>query len=73
MRLRTTDPVHADSLVRFFQARDYLAVKRSREIVEVVPLVALSETADRRRVIRLLAEWQRENPDAPVQLVHEER
>jgi hypothetical protein len=65
-RLRVTDPTHAHSLVRFFRSRDYLAVQRARDVVEVVPLIALSESADRRRLIRLVDEWRRDNPNAAI-------
>jgi hypothetical protein len=34
-----------------------------------VPLIALSESGDRRRVMRLVREWQRFNPEAPVEIV----
>ena len=68
MRLRLDD-TQTGALVRFFRERDFLAVRRARGIVEIVPLIALSESADRRRVVRLLAEWQHANHDAPVELL----
>ena len=68
MRLRVDD-TQTGSLAQFFQERDCLAVRRAHGIVEVAPLITLSESADRRRVIDLLDEWRQSNPDVKVEIL----
>jgi len=47
--------------LRFVRARHFLAQKRSKTLVHVVPLVPLSEKTDRGRVARLVSEWEAQN------------
>ena len=67
MRLRLDD-TQTRSVVRFFRERDFLAVRRARGVVEVTPLITLSESTDRQRIIRLLEEWRQSNPDVQVEI-----
>ena len=67
MRVRVDDR-QTRSLVRFFQERDFLAVRRARGIVEIAPLIALSESADRWRVIGRFDEWRQLNRDVQVEI-----
>ena len=67
MRLQLDD-THTRSLVRWFRARDYSAVRRARGRVDVFPLIAWNESVDERRVRRLLEEWRLTNPHVEVEL-----
>jgi hypothetical protein len=71
MRVRISDGGRASELVAFFRARDFLAVKRSRTLLEVSPLVTLSDGADRGRVVRVLDEWEAANPEAAADLLRD--
>ncbi len=62
MRIRLSDPRAAKDLTRFFRSRDYLAAQRGPNVVEVVPITAVSERADRARALRDLATWAEANP-----------
>jgi len=62
MRIRLSDPRAAKDLVRFFRSRAYLAAERDPNVVEVVPINAVSQRADRARALRDLAEWSQANP-----------
>ncbi|HEX2111017.1 MAG TPA: hypothetical protein VHF67_05645 [Gaiellaceae bacterium] len=66
MKLRVDDHQAAESLVRFFRRRDYLAVHEPRGTVEVVPIRSVSERTDRIQTLRDLGEWRAENPGAAV-------
>jgi hypothetical protein len=66
MKLRVDDQQAAESLVRFFRRREYLAVHEPPRSVEVVPIQAVSERADRIRTLRDLEDWRTENPGAAV-------
>ncbi len=61
MRVRLSNEADMGDFLRFVRARHFLAQKRSRTLVHVVPLVSLSEKTDRGRVARLISEWEAEN------------
>ena len=58
MEVFVDDVEFADDLVRFFRARECLAVKTGARLVEVAPIKAVTARADHVRISRLLAEWQ---------------
>jgi hypothetical protein len=66
MKLRVDEQHAAQSLVRFFRRREYLAVHEPPGTVEVVPIRSVSERADRVRTLRDLEEWRAENPGSLV-------
>jgi hypothetical protein len=69
MRVRVGHDADTDDFVRFVRARHFLARKRSRTLVHVTPLVALSEQTDRARVVQLIGEWEAENPGGRAELL----
>lgn len=71
MRLRVSDSRLARDLVRFFRARDYLAVEEGAGLVAVVPINAVSERADRISILREVEEWLAAHPDVRVEPIEE--
>jgi hypothetical protein len=63
MQIQISDPRAAKDLTRFFRSREYLAVERTKGVLEVVPIQAVGQRADRRRTLRDLAEWAAANPE----------
>jgi hypothetical protein len=61
IRVRVSNEADMGDFLRFVRARHFLAQKRSRTLVHVLPLVSLSEQTDRGRVARLISEWEAQN------------
>jgi hypothetical protein len=61
IRVRVGNEADMGEFLRFVRARHFLAQKRSKTLVHVVPLVSLSEQTDRGRVARLVSEWEAQN------------
>jgi hypothetical protein len=57
MRIHIDDRRLCKSIVRHFRARGYLAVERGPGTIEVVPIDAGNEKADRARTLADLEEW----------------
>jgi hypothetical protein len=68
MFLQISDPALNRDLVTFLRARNYLAIEERGQVV-VVPLQAVSRTADRRRTEGDLDEWRSRNPGVRVEIV----
>jgi hypothetical protein len=66
MKLRVDEQHAAESLVRFFRRREYLAVHEPPGTVEVVPIRSVNDRADRIRTLHDLEEWRAVNPGAVV-------
>jgi hypothetical protein len=62
MRIYVPDSEAARDLVRFFRARNYLAVADPGGEVEVVPIAGRGETADRASTLSDLAAWRADHP-----------
>ena len=62
MRIRLSDADLVPDLVAFFRGRSFLVVGRDSTTLDVKPINALSERADRERVVRLLEEWAKGHP-----------
>lgn len=69
MRVRVATESDMDEFLRFVRARHFLARKRSRTLVHVTPLVALSEQTDRARVARLISEWEGQHAGRRAELL----
>jgi predicted GNAT family N-acyltransferase len=67
--VRVSDEAEMDEFLHFVRARHFLARKRSRTLVHVTPLVALSERTDRGRVARLIGEWEARNAGRRAELL----
>jgi hypothetical protein len=57
LKIHVRDAEAARNLVRFFRARDYLAVADLTGVVDVAPIATEGEEADRERTLRDLAAW----------------
>jgi hypothetical protein len=62
MRVRLNDPRLYPALDRYFRVHAYLVV-RKRDWIEVVPINAVGEHADRARLERDLEAWLAWHPD----------
>ena len=68
MLVSIRNPVLTSSLIRFLRARDCLAFDRGGGIVEVMPINAVSDEADRLRLGRYLDHWRADHPEAAVEV-----
>jgi hypothetical protein len=71
MRVQLNDPTLYVDLYRYLRAHDYL-VLRERDYVEVVPISARGDRADRARLQRNVGAWLASHPDTEA-IVDERR